>query len=276
MSQTPSPQDGRFEIGRVVADGLRRLIRYWPALVCLEALGLASSYGLNWFYRSFYPSTAALRSARSQPVGSEAWAMVLAAGVVGLILAALIRFAATRVALAEPPSLVRGIADALRTTFRAGPALVIVAVVTEFPSLIDLAVPVSRNVLANLPRTFAFPVVGLALHMLLGPAIPVLAGDGLGPLETIQRSMRLVNRQRWSFFAITMMTLPLDVLAVLLVAFSISFTHRPGLPPAVTMIQTMLGLFSALITIVLAAAAYRELTRVKEGWRPTDTADVFD
>ena len=134
----------------------------------------------------------------------------------------------------------------------------------------------SRNVLADIPRTFAFVGVELALYMLIGPAIPVLAADELGPLETIWRSARLVNRHRWSYFAISMMTVPLTVLSGLLVTFAIGFTHRPAMPPAITVTQVVLSRLVALIDVVLIAAAYRELTRIKEGWRPPDLADAFD
>lgn len=276
ISPNSAARDGSFEIGRVVVDAFRRLVGNPVALVFIAAAGWAVLFGLGRLERQLFPSRAALRLARADHIGSRGWAIVVTAGVVGMVVGALFEFASTRVVLAEPPSLIHGLMDALRATLRATPTLVVVVVATNLPFVIDLFVPYSADVLANIPRETALAAGGLAIYVLVGPAIPVLAAERPGPLDTIRRAVQLVNRHRWSFFAVWLMTLPLAIISGLILTLSLSFVHPAKVTVAITVIQALLGRLNALVGVALTAAAYRELTRIKDGWRPTDTADVFE
>ena len=161
------------------------------------------------------------------------------------------------------------------------PRIVVIALILRSDQIVRALVffstptgSVSTRLMETGLWSFGLACVTIFTTLAFGIAAPVLAVERPSVLATLGRAFRLMSGHRWSFFGL----LVLSTIAVVLVAATEQAVLGSALRtnPIIQVANVFVFGQLAVAWAVIVAASYRELIRIKEGWRAADVADVFD
>lgn len=249
MASTALNTAERFRIGKVFHDSFAVIGR--NPLLCI---GLALIFsGLPRFAVQFLVLKSIVRFTRFSP---QHIAFMVVAGLVGMILAAVMQAALVRVAIEDLNGKRPSLGDCIGTAISLLLPTIGVALLTTFGAAFALLLLV---------------VPGIILFLRWSVSVPSLVQERLGVFSSMARSSELTKGSRWPLFGLWII--------LILAAGAIQLALERVMPAvgvtAALSLDAVATSLVSLLTTVAPAVSYVELRRVKEGTSVEDLAEIF-
>jgi hypothetical protein len=261
-----------FRFGHVVVDTVRLLGQRLPTIVLLALL-------MRWlpllvFNRALSAIPSALAMRQWTPPGAT---------VIDQVASECVAVAVAFSVLSEVEGFSANLLAAARRTVRAAPQVIPLAVLLGAPDIIlvfgrswTLNAGALTKAIVRFVEAFGALGVLVYLWVAIGVVAPVIAIERRSLIQSISRAASLMRGRRWSFFGLFALYLVLggsiafvgqSLVARLVIANPLVRLAEP---------TRLLGSLLGVVWAVAVAAAYREMVRIKDGWKPGEIADIFD
>ena len=239
----------RFRIGRVFHDSFAVIGRNFA--LCA---GLALLFsGLPRFVIQFLVIKSIVHFVRYSP---QHIAFAITAGLVSLVMAAVLQAALVRVAIEDLNGKRPAFGDCIGT-----------AILLLLPTIGIALLTTAGAALALL----LLVVPGVILFLRWSVAVPALVQERAGVFGSIARSTELTKGSRWPLFWLWI------VMIVAAMAIQLALARiMPALDPiAAIALDAVISALVYMLTSIAPAVCYVELRRVKEGTSVEDLAEIF-
>jgi len=274
VARAASTDVKRFQIGGVIAASVRL---YGRNIAVLTLLLVA----LYWLPVMVFNQAAPWLLHRFAPPSDYTGSLGVARAIINALIAQTLAVCVASLVLGPAIPFREASVRAFGQTAELVPRIVLISLILHADQVVRAIVFFSTptaSVSTRLTETglWSFGLLSFTIFTTLafGISAPVLAVERPSVLATLGRAFRLMSGHRWSFFGLLM----ISGIAFALVAATEQAVLGSALRtnPIVQAANLFIVGQLAIAWAVIVAASYRELVRIKEGWRAPDVADVFD